>query len=134
MLLPSAHPMEEAQSTVLHSLSPVSSTRQVPEHKNIPALFQVFRGFKSRRYLLCFRRSLREVKGFALQGAQRTQKKKVKKSCFRLPESCSQSPFHRDAGVECSHAPYTAAPAHGISSHILQEKGELSSSVMATLP
>lgn len=69
-----------------------------------------------------------------LQGAQRSQKRKVKKSCFCLPESCSQRPFHRDAGMERSCAPSTAAPAHGISSHLFQEKGKLSSSVIATLP
>lgn len=73
-------------------------------------------------------------KGFALQGAQKSQKRKVKKLCFCLPESCSQSPFRRDAGMECSCAPSTAAPAHGISSHLLQQKGELSSSVITTLP
>lgn len=76
---------------------------------------------------------LEESKQFALQGAQ-SQKRKVKKSCFCLPESCNQSPFHRDRGMECSCAPYTAAPAHGISSHLLQEKVELNSSVIATLP
>lgn len=73
-------------------------------------------------------------KGFALQGAQRSQKKKVKKSCFCLPQSCSQRPFHRDASTECSCAPYTTAPGRDISPHLLQEKGELGSSAIATLP
>lgn len=66
---------------------------------------------------------LEESKAFALQGAQRSQKKVVKESSFCLPESCSQSRFRRDAGVERSRALYTTAPAHGISSRLLQGEG-----------
>lgn len=58
----------------------------------------------------------------------------MNKSCFCLPQICSQSLFCRDAGTECFCKSYTTAPAHSISLHLSLEKGDLTSSVTATLP
>lgn len=73
---------------------------------------------------------LKGSKGFALQGAQKKKNQKRKVIIF----SAFLRATARDEGMECSCVPYTTASAHGIASHILQEKGELSSSVVATLP
>lgn len=88
----------------------------------------MFRGLKSRRYLLCFRRSSREVKGLHCREHKKNQKRKV------IIFSAFLRATARDEGMECSCVPYTTASAHGIASHIVQEKGELSRSVIATLP